>query len=642
MQQRADPCPGGRLGLELIVHLQGGVVHLLAHGIAGVGGGSLLGLKRVGGGNGGLHIGVVGHDLLLERGVAGLGCSLILCGDLIAIAAVGQQVGEGVTHTVEGVGPVVRVGVVAALGILIPDALGGLLVGTGDLMDRDFVDICGVGGQHRIVRDEGVVHVVVKSGPLGNGGVQIAGGAHLEQMSLHIARLADGLGLKEVDGILHRELLGQLDVGVDRDDGTVLADVADSKVSLAVVVLRKGVGAVQVVQAGCHAVRCDVAVVGGIQIDDIGSGVAHKGTGFLGHGDQVGRGHHMVGVIQIDLAHSGDVGLHEDHAGGELQGKVGVARQVLHEPGLVLVGNEHAGAAGCTGVVVDGGQQGNTLAGRGSFAQQHRGDLGFLNAVVHIGVYAQHGVGAVERLGGRDHDALLVGASLLIGGVLVGAVAVRADTQTVVVPAGGVAVAVVGEGVSKAVAALVHLARGVLPGGADVEQLVVIVGAQILDPAKHGGTILGEVAADIECRAGEGGRNHGKRHRTGDEGRSNFLLQRHSIDPSLVDCRHFVGRCHNTPILMKMQVFSRNFSIYSFLYGIYSHCVFHLPLRERKKPPRLPLSETEAVRLRYLCRFRPLRNHLRGFLIAAWAAAKITERSSQSSFTCPVCLRGSP
>ena len=25
VQQRADPCPGGRLGLELIVHLQGGL-----------------------------------------------------------------------------------------------------------------------------------------------------------------------------------------------------------------------------------------------------------------------------------------------------------------------------------------------------------------------------------------------------------------------------------------------------------------------------------------------------------------------------------------------------------------------------------------------------------------------------------------
>ena len=95
MQQRADPCPGGRLGLELVIHLQGGVVHLLAHGIAGVGGGSLLGLQRVGGGNGGLHIGVVGHDLLLERGVAGLGCSLILCGDLIAIAAVASLAEEG-------------------------------------------------------------------------------------------------------------------------------------------------------------------------------------------------------------------------------------------------------------------------------------------------------------------------------------------------------------------------------------------------------------------------------------------------------------------------------------------------------------------------------------------------------------------
>ena len=55
---------------------------------------------------------------------------------------------------------------------------------------------------------------------------------------------------------------------------------------------------------------------------------------------------------------------------------------------------------------------------------------------------------------------------------------------------------------------------------------------------------------------------------------------------------------------MKMQVFPRNFSIYSFLYGIYSCCIFHLPLRERKKPPRLPLSETEAVRLLYGCFFR--------------------------------------
>ena len=51
---------------------------------------------------------------------------------------------------------------------------------------------------------------------------------------------------------------------------------------------------------------------------------------------------------------------------------------------------------------------------------------------------------------------------------------------------------------------------------------------------------------------------------------------------------------------------------------VYIHTVFfHLPLRERKKPPRLPLSETEAVRLLYLCFFKRSRNHLRGFLMAA-------------------------
>ena len=31
--------------------------------------------------------------------------------------------------------------------------------------------------------------------------------------------------------------------------------------------------------------------------------------------------------------------------------------------------------------------------------------------------------------------------------------------------------------------------------------------------------------------------------------------------------------------------------------------------------------------LLYLCFFKPLRYYLRGFLIAAWAGAKITERS---------------
>ena len=38
------------------------------------------------------------------------------------------------------------------------------------------------------------------------------------------------------------------------------------------------------------------------------------------------------------------------------------------------------------------------------------------------------------------------------------------------------------------------------------------------------------------------------------------------------------------------------------------------------------IAETGAVRLFYWCFFKRSRNHLRGFLIAAWAGAKITER----------------
>ena len=52
-----------------------------------------------------------------------------------------------------------------------------------------------------------------------------------------------------------------------------------------------------------------------------------------------------------------------------------------------------------------------------------------------------------------------------------------------------------------------------------------------------------------------------------------------------------------------------------------------------QKPPRLPVTETGAVRLLYLCFFKRSRNYLRGFLMAAWAGAKITERSFYSTMT---------
>ena len=52
-----------------------------------------------------------------------------------------------------------------------------------------------------------------------------------------------------------------------------------------------------------------------------------------------------------------------------------------------------------------------------------------------------------------------------------------------------------------------------------------------------------------------------------------------------------------------------------------------LPIQQMiQKPPRSPVTETGAVRLHYLYFFKRLRNHLRGFLIAAWAGGKIAGR----------------
>ena len=59
-----------------------------------------------------------------------------------------------------------------------------------------------------------------------------------------------------------------------------------------------------------------------------------------------------------------------------------------------------------------------------------------------------------------------------------------------------------------------------------------------------------------------------------------------------------------------------------------------------QKPPRLPAVETGAVRLLYLCFFKRSRNYLRGFLIAACAGAKITERW-ESFFSLRVLLNAS-
>ena len=498
---------------------------LFAHRVACVGRGGLFCFQRVSSSNGSLHLLEVLHDVLLEFCVNRLDAGLFQLRSI----AVGQQVRQCVACAIEGIGPVLRVGVVSALLILVPDALGRLLVRTNDRARRDFVAVCGVGRQQRIVRDECIVHIVVKCSPLDDGRVQVARFADLKEMRLDVVGLGNRLGLEEVEGVFHRELLGQLDVGVDRNDLTVLVDIAHGEILLGVGVLLEGVHTVQIVQASGHAGRLAGAVVGGIQVNDIGLCVAHERASFLCHRDHICRSDHVVGIVKVDLADRSDVRLHEHYAGGKLQCNVFMTSQVLHEPSLVLVGNEHARTTRCTGVIVDGSQQLHAFPRGRCLAEQDGRDLGFLNAVIHIGVHVQHSVHAVQGLGRRDHHALFVRASLFIRRVVVRAVAVGADAQTIVVTAGRITVAVMGKGVSKAIAALVQFTGRVVAGSADVEQLVVIVGSQIFDAAEHRRSVLRVIAADIKRRAGKRRRNHSEHQKQRTDDRSNFL-KRHRID----------------------------------------------------------------------------------------------------------------
>ena len=187
-------------------------------------------------------------------------------------------------------------------------------------------------------------------------------------MGLDVVGLADGLDLKEVERVFDAEFLGQLDVGVERDDAAVPADVAHRVVCFGVVVLGVGIDAVQIVQAGRHP-GVVLVVIGGVPVDDVRRCIAHESPGLLCDGDGICRCDDVIRVVEIDLADGRDVRLHKYDAVRKLEGDVGVARQVLDEPRLILVADEYAGTTGCTGVFIDGCQQGDAFAGRACLAE---------------------------------------------------------------------------------------------------------------------------------------------------------------------------------------------------------------------------------------------------------------------------------
>ena len=326
-------------------------------------------------------------------------------------------------------------------------------------------------------------------------------------MDLEVAGGADAGDVVVAHDIRHGEGAVDGDVGVEGNDIALGVHVGDGVVGGSDLLGGLGKGGVEVAE-GAHvaAVGLLVGQVGGDVVDGVGGFVAHVGAGFLRHGDQVGGGHDIL-VVQVDQADGALVGHREGHGLAQLQGDVLRASHVLDVPGLVVVSDEDAGAALGAHGVVDAGQQVHGLLGGGALAQQHGGDLSFLDAGLLVeGVNRLHSLAAAgEGLGGRDAQAHLIGTARLVGGVGMGAAAVRAEAGEVVIGEGGVAVAVLGEGVGEAVAALVDVASLMQARGRNVEHLVVAVG-DILAAGEHGGAVSRQLGADIN--SGAGGRAH--------------------------------------------------------------------------------------------------------------------------------------
>ena len=206
-----------------------------------------------------------------------------------------------------------------------------------------------------------------------------------------------------------------------------------------------------------------------------------------------------------------------------------MSRGVLHVPSLGIVGDQDAGAAAAARFIVDAQQQLHRFLGACGLTEQNGGDFGLLDTQILVGIHLVQRVGAADGLGGAHGHAHLIGAARLVGGVGVGAAAVRAlaaDRVAVVIAEGGVGVAVLGEGVGEAVAAVVHLARDVLSGRADVEQLVVAVG-DVLRAGQDRLAPGGQAGADIDRRAGQ--RAHGRetQDQCKHKGNTDFHFGRH-------------------------------------------------------------------------------------------------------------------
>ena len=200
----------------------------------------------------------------------------------------------------------------------------------------------------------------------------------------------------------------------------------------------------------------------------------HQEAVLQRQGDQVGGGHHVLGVGDVDLVHHHHVGVDGHLVVGHLHGHILVAGQGLKVPHLVgIADGEGVALAGAVGID-DGGQLLHAVPSGVCRHQDHGGEGDLADAGIHQGI-GGFGIGVIgSGHGGADGDALFVHAHLAVG--LTHQVAVLIHHRLALldgVPQHGIAIGMGGIGHREAVCIFIHLSLGVIGRRAHLKHFVV-------------------------------------------------------------------------------------------------------------------------------------------------------------------------
>lgn len=251
----------------------------------------------------------------------------------------------------------------------------------------------------------------------------------------------------------------------------------------------------------------------------------------------------VLGVVEVDvIGEVADVGVERGDIVSEPHGDPLMAGKRCKQPGLVVVGNDDLVVGADALLVNQAAEELDTLAGRGTLAQNDAGVVVFANASLlgdGVGLFGLFVIGGAQR--GRAGDALLVDACL---GICVVAI----------FPLRGV---VANEGAAVGCALGLVLKTG-LDRGVLVAVLVCGLNAKVLDVART--EVLGtavvrvavgrELAAHVDLGAGE------RRSRHGHDGR----CSKRKAAAELLERVDRMSKPHNPSQLLKPRETVRSFS----------------------------------------------------------------------------------